>query len=263
MQDSIYRPSRKGSISAPLHARSAGHYMVASGWTEEPRKKNFLELFWCIAGTGEFRCGNETWILNPGEVCFLFPGDCHDFRSNAPVWEYYWLTIDGPDPWLLIRQFRLKRSPRHAGNCPVEVFARLSAELRNPAVRGEFRAGAAAYEILSLAMGGAEPEENGRFRRFRTLLEDSFHDPELQIETIADSLGIHRSTLTRLVKRCCGMTPMEYLLSLRLQEALRLLNDTEYSIKEIAECTGFRDPNYFTKVISRRLGKPPSSLRSF
>ena len=74
-------------------------------------------------------------------------------------------------------------------------------------------------------------------------------------------MGIHRSSLTRLIKRSYGMSPMEYLLSFRVQEALRLLNDTEYSIKEIASCTGFRDPNYFTKVITRRLGKPPSALR--
>ena len=236
-----------------------GHYIVPSGWRDNPIRKNFIELFWCISGTGEFRCREAPVFLNAGEVCFYFPGDCHHIRAQSP-WEYYWLTIDGPDPELLIRLFHLKRSPHHAGKCPVELFNRLSGELRDTSARGEFRAGATVYEILSRAMGGAEPEE-GRLRRFRELMEDSFHDPDLQIETIAEKMGIHRSSLTRLVKRCCGMPPMEYLLSLRVQEALRLLNDTEYSIKEIAECTGFHDPNYFTKVITRRLGKPPSCLR--
>ncbi len=260
MMRSIYRPYRSGSISALIHARSMGHYIVPAGWKDNPMKKNFLELFWCVSGTGEFRCMKEEFFLNAGEVCFYFPGDCHHIRAESP-WEYYWLTIDGPDPDLLIHRFRLLRSPRHAGSCPAELFNRLSAELRDTSARGEFRAGATAYAILSLAMGGAEPEENSRLRRFRKLLEDSFHDPDLQIETIAEKMGIHRSSLTRLIKRSCGMSPMEYLLSFRVQEALRLLNDTEYSIKEIASCTGFRDPNYFTKVITRRLGKPPSALR--
>ena len=260
MLHSIYRPYRSGLIQALIHARSMGHYIVPSGWTDNPIEKPFLELFWCVSGIGEFRCMEESVFLNPGEVCFYFPGDCHHIRAYTP-WEYYWLTIDGPDPDLLIRMFHLTRPPRYAGSCPAELFNRLSGELRDTSARGEFRAGAIAYEILSLAMGGAEPEENGKLRRFRALLEDSFHDPDLQIETIAGKMGIHRSSLTRLVKRYCGMSPMEYLLSFRVQEALRLLNDTEYSIKEIAACTGFRDPNYFTKVISRRLGKPPSALR--
>ncbi len=260
MLHSIYRPYRSGSIPALIHARSMGHYIVPSGWRDNPIRKNFLELFWCVSGTGEFRCMDKPAFLNAGDVCFYFPGDCHRIRAESH-WEYYWLTIDGPDPDLLIRLFQLNRSPRHAGSCPVELFNRLSGELRDTSSRGEFRAGATAYEILSLAMGGAEPEENGRLRRFRELLEDSFQDPDLQIETIAEKMGIHRSSLTRLIKRCCGMSPIEYLLSFRVQEALRLLNDTEYSIKEIASCTGFRDPNYFTKVITRRLGKPPSALR--
>ena len=226
MLRSIYRPYRSGSIPALIHARSMGHYIVPTGWRDNPIRKKFLELFWSVSGTGEFRCREKSVFLNAGEVCFYFPGDCHHIRAQSP-WEYYWLTIDGPDPELLIRLFHLERPPRHAGKCPAELFNRLSGELRDTSARGEFRAGATVYEILSLAMGGAEPEEEGRLRRFRELMEDSF----------------------------------EYLLSLRVQEALRLLNDTEYSIKEIAECTGFHDPNYFTKVITRRLGKPPSCLR--
>lgn len=260
MLESIYRPYRSGSIPALIHARSAGHYIVPAEWEDIRMKKDFLELFWCVSGTGEFRCMNSAFLLNPGDVCFYFPGDCHDITAKSP-WEYYWLTVDGPDPELLIRLFRLERAPRYAGKCPAELFTRLSGELRDSSSRGEFRAGATVYEILSLAMAGGEPEESGKLKQFRELVEDRFSDPDLEVESIAERMGIHRSTLTRLVARCCGISPVEYLISFRVQEALRLLNDTEYTVKEIAACTGFRDQNYFTKVITRRLGKPPSALR--
>ena len=84
MMRSIYRPYRSGSIPALIHARSMGHYIVPAGWKDNPMKKNFLELFWCVSGTGEFRCMEEEFFLNAGAVCFYFPGACHHIRAESP-----------------------------------------------------------------------------------------------------------------------------------------------------------------------------------
>ena len=92
-------------------------------------------------------------------------------------------------------------------------------------------------------------------------IENGFTNGDLSIESFAQEHRIHRSTLTRLIKQHCGMSPMEYLNSFRMQEALHLLYDTEYTVKEIAECCGFNNPNYFSKVILHRFGKVPTELR--
>ena len=69
----IYRPYSTGTINALLHVRSAGHYVTGPGWSDGCVRKEFLELFWCVRGEGEFRRGETSWILKPGEVCFYFP----------------------------------------------------------------------------------------------------------------------------------------------------------------------------------------------
>lgn len=257
----IYRPYPSGTIPALLHVRSAGHYVTGPGWSDGYAQKEFLELFWCVRGEGEFRRDGKSWILKPGEVCFYFPDDIHDLLRRTPLWEYYWLTIDGDNLPDLIDRFHLTRESRHAGSCPVDLFETLMTELRSCTRRGEFCAGAEAYKILSLAMAGADSENRELCDAFQKLIRETCNDPDLSIDWISRELQIHRSTLHRIVTRQFGCSPQEFLISCRIQTAIRLLYETRKRIKEIAEATGFRDQNYLTKTFLRRLGKTPSELR--
>ncbi|MDD3154032.1 MAG: AraC family transcriptional regulator [Victivallaceae bacterium] len=257
--ESTYRPYRSGSVSALIHARSSGHYIVPKDWEDTRMRKDFLEFYWCVSGCGEFCCEKQSFLLNAGEVCFYFPGDHHEITAKTQM-EYYWLTVDGPDLELLISTFQLTRFPRRAGDCPISLFCRLKQELRDASGHGEFRAGAIVYEILSQAMAGSGAESQ-KLKQFKKIVEEEFQNPDLDVGMIAQKMGLHRSTLTRCLQQQCGISPVEYLLSFRLQEVLRLLNDTTFRIKEIALCSGFRDQNYLAKVMVRRLGKPPSAFR--
>ena len=263
MFEALYRPTLNGSIPAPLRARSAGHYQVNGSWQEEPKRKIFLELFWGVSGEGDFVADNgETWTLHPGEVAFYFPGDTHRISARTPRWEYYWLTCDGEHLDEVISAFRLERRPAAAGRCPQELFARLGRELRDLTAAGEFRAGATAYEIISLAcIRGGTGEGEPLVEAFRALVEERFEETALSVEGIARELGVHRSTLARLVRRQTGISPGDYLISRRVQEAAQLLAGTRMSVKEIAMQCGFPDPNYLAKVLRKRLGHSPSELR--
>ena len=261
--EALYRPTLNGSISAPLRARSAGHYLVNRPWQEGPVRKPFLELFWGISGEGDFVAEDGgLWTLRPGEVIFYLPGDTHRISAHSAQWEYRWLTCDGEHLDGVIAAFELGRRPVSAGRCPHELFARLGRELRDLTAAGEFRAGATAYEILSLACirGGGEAGDP-LVEAFRTLVEERFDEMSLSVDAIASELGVHRSTLARLVRRQTGIPPGDYLISRRVQEAAKLLAGTRMSVKEIAVQCGFPDPNYLAKVLRKRLGHSPSELR--
>lgn len=257
----IYRPYSAGTIHALIHVRSAGHYVTGPGWSDGYVRKKFLELFWGVRGEGEFRREETSWILRPGEVCFYFPGELHDIQRRSPVWEYYWLTIDGANLPELIERFQLPRESRYAGSCPVDLFENLIQEIRSCSRRGEFCAGADAYKILSLAMAGSDTANRELCDAFETLVRECYRDPELSVERISRELKVHRSTLHRVVSAHFGCPPQEFLISYRIQNALRLLYDTRDRIQEIAEATGFRDQNYFARMLRFRLGKSPSELR--
>lgn len=258
---STYRPYSKGSLRAPLHARSTGHYVVERNWREKGLRKEFVELYWGVRGILRFHRDDREWLLKPGDTCFFLPGDVHCIESLADCSEYYWMTFDGPHLEFLIAAFELKRESRPAGDCPVELFLRLERELRDLSTDGEYRAGATCYEILSLSRFNSSSTENQAVGQFKTLVEENFQDSTFGIRELAGKMGLHRSTLSRIIRHHFGMPPNEYLISFRLQEAMKLLRDTGYSIKEVAEAAGFNDQNYFAKVVNRRFSKTPSQFR--
>ena len=57
------------------------------------------------------------------------------------------------------------------------------------------------------------------------------------------------------------MSPVQYILSLRMLNAQSLLERTNYSIKEISEIVGCENPLYFSRVFKKEIGKSPTQYR--
>ena len=85
---------------------------------------------------------------------------------------------------------------------------------------------------------------------------------ELSVEDIADETGHSPSHLSRLFRIELGTSIMDYLTRLRMDEAKRLLlGDDDKNIGQIAEASGYRDPNYFSRVFRRETGLSPREYR--
>ncbi|MBA2113779.1 helix-turn-helix transcriptional regulator [Bremerella alba] len=67
--------------------------------------------------------------------------------------------------------------------------------------------------------------------------------------------------LARLFREQLGLSFSEYLIELRLQKSVQLLQITNRSIQEIAERVGYSDPSRFSMHFRRRFGKTPTSFR--
>lgn len=79
---------------------------------------------------------------------------------------------------------------------------------------------------------------------------------------MARALMVSESTLTRMFKQCTGCAPNEYLITLRLKKGAMLLLNTDLSIGEIADRTGFSDSNYFCRQFRKHFRMPPQKYRS-
>lgn len=260
----VHRPYRRNSIKTIVQVRSAGHYRIDYERREKRPPRPFVELFWMLDGRCRFHHSSGSWVLHPGEVCCYFQNEVHDIEVKpGDVAEYYWVTFDGPFLDLLIETFGLSSRPHQAGECPVTLFARLENELRDFSAGGELRAGATCYNILSLASIHGTSGGKSLAERFRTVVENNFHNHDFSIAEAAEILKIHRSTLTRLLTAAQGISPAEYLLNYRIQEALSRLQGSNDPIKIIADECGFRDQSYFCKIIQRRFGHPPSQFREW
>ena len=58
-----------------------------------------------------------------------------------------------------------------------------------------------------------------------------------------------------------GMSISQYVFSLRIRAAKKLLKESTLPLSEIAKRTGFSDENYFGKIFKRKTGVTPTGYR--
>jgi YesN/AraC family two-component response regulator len=86
-------------------------------------------------------------------------------------------------------------------------------------------------------------------------------DQPLNLNHIADTLGVHPSYLSRTFKKELGMTLTAYINTLRIEEAKYMLDHSNESVTEIASNVGYNDPNYFSKVFQKLEHVTPHDYR--
>jgi AraC-like DNA-binding protein len=256
-----FRYQKKSSAPTILHVRSCGHYWIPEDkWHDKVMTKSFLQLFWGIRGTASIKYNNKEVLLKPNTVCFYLPGDKHEVSLKESPLEYCWLTIDGDNLKDIIDTFKITRKILNSGPCPVELFESLNIKLHDYTQRGEYLASAEGYQILCLAFAG-QSRENTLTEQFKLIVNKNISNQNLQLSFIADKLKIHPTTLTRNIQNTLGMTPIEYITTLRMQHVLSMIRTSRYNFKEIALASGFANANYLAKVFRKKFGCSPTEFR--
>ena len=87
------------------------------------------------------------------------------------------------------------------------------------------------------------------------------YNTKISIDDYAESLHISTNWFIHNFKQYAGMSPAQYILSLRMVNAQSLLERTTYIIKEISEIVGYENPLYFSRVFKKEIGKSPAQYR--
>jgi len=96
--------------------------------------------------------------------------------------------------------------------------------------------------------------------RVINFLEKHFVD-EITVDRLAEIAGISVPHFNRRFRQLLRLSPMDYVLSLRVQESQRQLVTTNEPIGEIALNTGFYDQSHFTKRFRKVTGMTPLQYR--
>lgn len=94
------------------------------------------------------------------------------------------------------------------------------------------------------------------------IIRCNFENTDFDMNALATELGLGRSKLFSRIKELTGLTPNEFTLKLKLEEAMRLLNDEPLcTIAEISYKLGFTSPRYFSRCFKTFYGVAPQNYR--
>jgi len=91
------------------------------------------------------------------------------------------------------------------------------------------------------------------------IVENNIGNEFLDVALFAEELAVSRTTLFTKINAWTGMTPNEFILSMRMKRAAQLLELGKLSIAQVAYKVGFTDPKYFSKSFNKYHGVSPST----
>ena len=101
------------------------------------------------------------------------------------------------------------------------------------------------------------PKDKEFIERLDTEIQKNLQEPTFSIDTLAEIMCMSRSNFYRKIKGISGMSPNDYLKTIRLKMAAELLLQQEYRINEICYMTGFNSASYFAKCFQKQFGVLP------
>ena len=117
-----------------------------------------------------------------------------------------------------------------------------------------------AMTLQGLREKSSRTAEDERMKRMMGYIQEHFRE-KLTVRSIAESIPISERECFRLFQNSIGITPAEYLLSVRLENAQVLLKNTDRSILDIALETGFGTSSYFGKIFRKHHRLTPLQYR--
>ena len=240
-------------------------------WHSVPHTHNHLELFFIVGGKGQFLIEDRLYPVDINNLVMINPNVPHtEVSLNAQPLEYIVLGIEGIElaaSETCDGQFSILDHYESAeiSGCLRNILREM--ELKNPGYEDICQA---YMEILiirlmrttSLAVP-TEPQTvstNRQCAAVRRYIDLHFKEA-LTLEQLADEGHMNKFYLSHAFKKEYGISPINYMISKRIEESKYLLAETDLSMSQIAQLLGFSSLSYFSQVFRRTQGVSPKEYR--
>lgn len=242
--------------------------------TYRPKGRLDYQIIYIASGVGHFhfdKTENET-IVPAGNIVLYRPKELQKYEYyGEDKTEVYWIHFTGSDVKNILRKYGLKDKERifHVGSSMEyeRIFKMIINELQRCQDNYE--------EMLTLLLTHLLIVFDRELSRKRVITNEYMdcemdnavsyfsenYNKDISIEQYAESRGMSVSWFIRNFKKFTGTAPMQFIVSMRINNAQILLEQTNYTINEIAKIVGYDDQLYFSRLFRKQKGLSPSQYR--
>lgn len=216
--------------------------------------RSFHSLSFRLSGYVKFEYGNQKFTSSQGHITFMPAGTpyctevCEDgemllvhFQTAEPIKDGQPFSIDMNDGKINA------------------IFSELLAEFKTGKER-DYQCMSLFYAMLARIQEHIQyPQKNlipKRMRTAKSFIDKNYNEP-LYVSALASEADISEVHFRNEFKRCFGVTPLEYIKSVRINNAKQQLRSGYHSVSEVATMCGFDSISYFSYEFKRLTGKTP------
>lgn len=260
--------------SKPLIVGSCGMYRLQTRPklpTYRPRGRIDYQLLYIASGKGHFFLDGKDVVVPAGHMVLYRPKEMQKYvYYGADQTEVFWVHFTGSDVKKILKEYHIPLSGHvfYTGQSPdyQKVFRLMIKELQ--LCRPNYE------ELLTMLLRQLfiimDRHINSPHRlssRVQQELDEAIryfiehYNENINIEQYAASLHKSAGWFIRSFRLYTGMTPMQYILSIRIAHAQSLLQSSEHNVTEIAAMVGYENPLYFSRLFKRQTGVAPSEYK--
>ncbi len=247
----------------------------------------FLRFYYVIDGRFDWIINDERHILYPSDFAIILPGQSFggekDLLDIGTVsWmhlelqklELYskicmgnWSRLTDSECTTIGRILLLNKSPvlsklKEAGT----ILQRMHMEFMNQEIGYTTRINQLIDELLILSARQLTRQDNLQrdFPQTFMKLEQTLHENlshQWTVEEMAALVGLGTTAFSEKAKSYTGFTPLNYLINIRIAEAIKLLKRSEVHVTDIALEVGFYSSQHFATTFKKLTGYTPSEFR--
>jgi AraC-like DNA-binding protein len=248
---------------------------------------DFLRFYYVIDGRFDWTIDEQHHILYPGDLAIILPGQ--NFGSEKDLLDIgtvLWMHLElqqlekngkiAMGHWSRLTDNECKTIGRILllNNCPVlsklkevgTIFQNIQNELTNQEIGYTARINQLLDELLILIARQLTRQNNSRrdfpqtfMKLEQTLRENLSH--QWTVEEMAALVGLGTTTFSEKAKSYTGFSPLNYLINIRISEAIKLLKRLDVHVTDIALDVGFYSSQHFATTFKKLTGYTPSEFR--
>ena len=249
--------------------RLSSHYKLPTWW--HSGRPDWL-LLYVASGKAHFYIKGQEVIVTAGNMVLYQPKqEMHYeyFGKDKP--EVYWVHFTGGQVRSILKRHDVPMDNNvfYAGNSPTYgyLFKEMILELQTCRVGYETLLSMYLEQIFVLlqrsrldkapVVSSHLQEEMGIARRY---FQEHYNE-DINIEEYALSRNMSVSYFLKKFKEVTTKSPMQYILGIRISNAVSLLESTDYNVTEISTIIGYDNPLYFSRIFKKQKGVSPSDYR--
>lgn len=262
--------------SRPLIVTSCGTYRLKTVKrlpTWRPKGRLDYQLLYIVSGKGHFYFHGEDRVVYAGRMVLIQPRQeqrYEYFGEDKP--EVYWVHFTGSDVKNILHKYQIPMDDpifySGASSTYSYLFKEMIHELQNCKTGYEDLLAMYLRQIFLLVQRTRQEERptvstyiQEEMEFARRYFNEHYNEP-ISIQEYAESRNMSVCYFQRNFKQIVKHTPMQYLLTIRVNNAASLLETTDYSMAEIAAIVGYEDPLYFSRLFRKIKGVSPRDYRN-
>lgn len=256
--------------TSDLSLYSAGYEECPSGYGYGPKIRSYHLIHFVLYGKGELHINEHIFQLSAGDAFFIPAGKVSYYEaSKEDPWCYAWVSFLGINSQMYLYQLMTSTDDVYIVHgldnqkYKERIFEIIS--LQGVSTSRYFQANGILFQIMAMLFDDINFQESN-WGKSSVVDEVKFYldinyAEKIKLRDVAKSFGIHPNYLTRIFHEKYGISPKQYLISLKLKKARRLLTTTELSVSVISSSLGFDDQLAFSKIFKKEFSVSPSEYR--